>query len=134
MSSSQSCSRQQRLMKLTALPVYNIFCANSLLRKDGIIMWLRLYFWVHSFSSGTVGSVSTKNSRKGSLISPSIIHVLIIDRIGADTSLRILFMNYYVLGLPFMVKVLIAEQMAPPFRFCMESIMMASHFILSNGS
>jgi len=80
-------------------------------------MGFKLYFYVQSFSSGTLGSVSTKNSLNGSLISPSIIQVLIIDRIGAETSFKILLTNYCVLGLPFIVKVLIAEQIAPPFRF-----------------
>ena len=59
---------------------------------------------------------------------------LIIDKIGAGTSFKILLMNCWVLGLPFIVNVLIAEQIAPPFRFYMESIIIASHFILSNGS
>jgi len=78
--------------------------------------------------------VSTKNSLNGSLISPSIIHVFIIVRIGAETSLRILLINYFVLGLPFIAKVLIAEQIAPPFRFWIESTISANHFMRSIGS
>jgi hypothetical protein len=68
------------------------------------------------------------------LISPSIIHCLIIVRIGAETSFNIRLMNYLVDGLPFKTYELIAEQTAPPFKWYTASMMIASHFILSNGS
>ena len=130
----QSCSPQHLLMKLTVLPVCKIFIASSLLKKDGIITQLSEYFCVHSLSSVTFGSVSIKNSLKGSLISPSIIQVLIIVSTGAETSFRILLMNCLVLGLPLSANVLMAEQMAPPFKFEIESTIRASHFIRSKGS
>ena len=134
MSRSQSCSPQHLRMKLTALPVFRILLAKSLFIKLGTIIRLSLYLCNHNFSSGTDGSVSTKNSLNGSLISPSIIQVLIIVKIGADTSFKILLMKEQVPGLPFRVKVLIAEHMAPPLRFLIESIMRASHFMRSRGS
>lgn len=87
-----------------------------------------------SILSGTEGSISTKNSLKGSFISPSIIHYLIIVKIGAETYFNILLINYFVEGLPFRTYEFIAEQTAPPFKLDTESIIIASHFILSKGS
>lgn len=130
----QSYSWQHLLMKIDALPVCSILFAKSLVRNAGIIIWLSLYLSVHNRLSSTKGSATTKKSWYGSFISPSSIHSLIIFRIGAETYLRILMMNYLVCGLPLSTKVFIAEQTAPPLRYYTWSQITASHFIRSNGS
>jgi hypothetical protein len=50
------------------------------------------------------------------------------------TSFMILEMNCLVCGLPVKLNELMAEQIAPPFRFLTESQITASHFNRSSGS
>jgi hypothetical protein len=54
--------------------------------------------------------------------------------IGAATSLKILLIKDLVDGLPLRTYEFIAEHTAPPFKLITESIIIASHFILSKGS
>jgi hypothetical protein len=55
-------------------------------------------------------------------------------RMGELTSFKMREMKCFVEGLPLSTYVLMAEQMAPPFRLRTKSVITASHFIRSSGS
>lgn len=64
------------------LPMERILFASSRLMNDGTMDVRRVYFSLHSLSSGLVSSAATKNSLKGSSSTPTDTQLRIISKMG----------------------------------------------------